>query len=107
MLSLLFLEIIGLLSIHVTTPTERYTAPHSSVLRIGLAVIVYLLIAWMKRTEFSIFIIFFRYIYISSCKNYNSSKFFDYVSGNVDVKEEFEMIILSLNLSPPVKNIYN
>ena len=52
MLSLLFLETIGLgnfaersPSMHVTTPTERYTAPHSSVLRIGLAIIVYLLIA--------------------------------------------------------------
>ncbi|XP_019857208.1 PREDICTED: meckelin-like [Amphimedon queenslandica] len=56
MLSLLFLEIIGLgnlaernPSINVTTPTERYTAPHSSVLRIGLAVIVYLLIAGISR----------------------------------------------------------
>uniref|UniRef100_A0A1X7TXY7 Uncharacterized protein n=1 Tax=Amphimedon queenslandica TaxID=400682 RepID=A0A1X7TXY7_AMPQE len=58
MLSLLFLEIIGLgnlaernPSINVTTPTERYTAPHSSVLRIGLAVIVYLLIAGISVRE--------------------------------------------------------
>ena len=51
-LTLLLLEVFGLGNvaerdpgIYVTTPTERYTAPHSSVLRIGLAATLYLLIA--------------------------------------------------------------
>ena len=39
-------------------------------------------------------------------ENYNSSKS-DYVFGNVDVEEEFEMFVLSLNLSPPVNKYYN
>ena len=51
-LTLLLLEVFGLGNvaerdpgIYVTTPTERYAAPHSSVLRIGLAATLYLLIA--------------------------------------------------------------
>ena len=51
-LTLLLLEVFGLgnvaerdSGIYVTTPTERYAAPHSSILRIGLATTLYLLIA--------------------------------------------------------------
>ena len=57
-LTLLLLEVFGLGNIaerdpgiYVTTPTERYAAPHSSILRIGLAATLYLLIALIMVRE--------------------------------------------------------
>lgn len=51
-ITVLFLEVIGLKNIaervpgsHVTTPPTRYSAPHSSVLRLGLGVSFYILFA--------------------------------------------------------------